>query len=212
MNLLRYINYVIEGLGNLLTASVTVAILLFLIGQIITIIQKTRTQNRAKKALKMILSEEIERNYYVLNNLFSALSLVRKEVENSAEIVTCKLYISRSGQHNIRCCHKDGSLLSGNTLLPFVTNRYEKLIDRIAEFDRTMFKQLQNCYSTIGELDHWRELLLDYLTEEMEEFPGKNRTGEFLSNLSRQKDDYYNILNATYEKLGNSKLESTRLF
>jgi len=212
MSLLRYINHVIGWLGNLLTASVAIAILLFLIGQIITIIQKTRTKDRAKKALKMILSEEIERNYYVLNNLFSALSLVRKEGENSAEIITCKLYISRSGQYNIRCYHKDGSLISGNTLPPFVTNRYEKLIDRIAEFDSTMFKQLQNCYSTIGELDHWRQLLLDYLTGEMEEFPGKNATGEFLSGLSRQKNDYYNILNATYKKLGNTELKSGRLF
>ena len=87
---------------------------------------------------------------------------------------------------------------------------YERLLPTLAELDKSLFEVVRKTYEAIIELNHYRQILTDFLAGE-NLAPYRDMTKHFLNDLADEKDDYYKILSEGYKALTGKDLESWKL-
>lgn len=87
---------------------------------------------------------------------------------------------------------------------------YERLLPTLAELDKSLFEIVRKTYEKIAELNHYRQILTDFLAGE-DLAPYRDMTKHFLSDLTDEENDYYKILNEGYKALTAKDLELWKL-
>jgi len=202
----------LKNLDGILSVSVIAAIILFILREIINSTRSSRIRKHKRRAIKLIVSHELEQNHFVFERFFSCLSDIQETEDNPEHLGPPKIYISSDGEHHIRTYFADGSSRGGSQIFAFKTSRYERLLPSIAELDEHLFNPIQRGYSAINLLSGYRKVLIDYLSDEVDEIIGRERAGEFLLGLLHEKSTFYESLNEAYTALGNDNLEKKLVY
>ena len=188
-----------------ITAFIT--ILLFLVKEVIESFRTSKKRAHTKKTVSLLLSYEIERNYWSVKSFFNLLNKLN-EFDNLNEIT---LTIEKGIESNYSVkIEKSYDEWSGQAVPPFYNNRFNSLLVHIAELGEDKYKKIQDAYSALNELEDYRIQTLNLFSgNKWLTFP--ELTFDFLINLSKEYDDYYDKLNSAYICLTGKKLEKHRL-
>lgn len=195
--------------GQYLPIMVTVAIALFLLKEILEIRRRALERKRKTNAAKLLLSQELEKNHWALFSFFRVLQEI-KDSQASAPNAKFRLHVARNGSEHYRVKEEpDDEGESGGWIATFQTEIYEKQLATLAEYNQKLYKIINETYSEIFELIHYRETLTEFLAGEA--IAPDGMTEHFLSDLATEKDDYYNELNKGYRALTGKDLKEWRL-
>jgi hypothetical protein len=195
--------------GQYLPITVTTAIVLFVVKQLLEIHRKRQERLRKMNAAKLLLSQELEKNHWSLVSFFRILDEMKK-AETEAPRAVFSLHVARNGAEHFRMKEEpDDESESGSWIATFHTAVYEKHLSTLAEYDQALYKVVNEAYGEIFELIHYRETLTSFLAGESIAPVGLTR--HFLSNMAAEKDDYYKALNKSYLALTGNDLKEWRL-
>jgi len=200
----------LKDLGEYLPATVVIAILLFLVKEFLEFFRKRSERMRKISAIKILLAEELERNYWALVSMFRILNTLKEAFQLYPRAVFW-LHIARDGSEHFRMKEKPEDEYSSGCVIPkYCTVMYERLLPALAELDKSLFEVVRKTYEAIIELNHYRQILTDFLAGE-DLAPYRDMTKHFLNDLADEKDDYYKILSEGYKALTGKDLESWKL-
>lgn len=195
--------------GQYLPITVTAAIVLFVVKEVLEIRRKRQERMRKTNAAKLLLSQELEKNHWALVTFFRILTEI-KEAEINAPRAVFRLHIARNGSEHFRMKEEpEDESESGLWIATFQTSSYEKHLVTLAEYDQALYKVVNETYEEIFELIHYRETLTSFLAGETD-VPA-DMTRRFLSDMAAEKDDYYNALNKSYRAFTGNDLKELRL-
>lgn len=195
--------------GQYLPITVTVAIALFLVKEMLEILRKRKERQRKTNAAKLLLSQELEKNHWALVSFFRILNDM-KEAETEAPRAVFRLHVARNGSEHFRMREEpEDKNESGSWIATFDTSLYEKHLATLAEYDEALYNVVNETYEEIFELIHHRETLTSFLAGES--VAPSDMTRHFLSDMAAEKDDYYNALNKSYRVLTGKDLKEWRL-
>lgn len=194
------VSTILSKLSSALPATVVAAIALFTTKEIFEFFRRRNERRRKLNAVKLLLAEEIERNYWTHTSMFRLLDNL-KEVSESNPEAQFRLHVARDGSEHFRLkVDGEDSFESGQWIPRFSDEQYKKLLPTLAELDETLFSRVKNTYSELADLGHYRNILVSFLAGE-DEPPGRDHTLAFLVGLSDERDDYYADLNGAYSAL-----------
>jgi len=102
---------------------------------------------------------------------------------------------------------------SGNTLPRFQTKRFDSLLPGLAEIDIELAKKIESTYEEINELEHYRQLIIEYINDEIEEDQVfRDMTKTFIGDFQEEKTAFFKILEETYRSLTKKDLNDFRLW
>ena len=199
-----------NNLSSALPATVAAAIIIFIVKEIFELVRRSKERRRKLNAIKLLLSEEIEKNHWSHTSLFRLLAQL-KEVFEGHPNAEYRLHIARNGSEHFRLKEDpDDSFESGQWIPHFHDEQYKKLLPTLAELDQSIFKTVNETYAALAELSHYRDTLTAFLAGE-DNSPDEDLTKAFLGDLAGNRDDYYRHLNCSYGALTGKKLEGWRL-
>jgi len=145
---------------GLIPISVFAAIILFICKEVVEFFRRKKANFRKVSAIKILLSEEIQLNYWVWLQMKSLINTVKDKTATS----TFNIVLSSSGAERFEESRADGS--SGGQAFPKISeNIYQKVILEIAELDANLYSFLKNYHLKISELQHLRNGVYDYVDE-----------------------------------------------
>lgn len=195
-------------MNNIFPITAAIALFLFIVKELLDLLKKRAERLRKIQAIKILLAEELEKNYWTFRSMFRILD----EIQIHEESDTVKFYMetSRNGTELFR--KKDDYGISGSGIPKFQTSTYEKLLLSLAELDIALFEIVRDTYAEIIELAHYREVLIDFLSGSvLDEDDDIESNKAFLSQFADEKDDSYHILNEGYKALTGNNLKVWRL-
>ncbi len=195
--------------GDYLPITVTAAIVLFAVKELLEIRRRRAERLRKTKAVKLLLSQELEKNHWALISFFRILDSLN-EAQNDAPNAVFSLHVARNGSEHFRMKEnpKDESD-SGQWIPLFSTKLYEQLLATLAEYDQPLYEVVNQTYEDIFELIHYREVLTSFLAGET--LAPVDMTYRFLADMAEEKNEYYNGLNKAYCALTGNDLKASRL-
>lgn len=211
----------VRPLTNLLTAlmdlitqylpiTAFVAIVVFFLKEFLEFLRKRRERKRKIGAMKILLSEEIEKNHWAFKQMFSALDSLKETREASPE-ARFRLLVTRDGHEHFRVRkEQDGAFESGHPIPKFVFSMYEKLLPSLAELDSKLFEATKGAYEELIELAHFRNILVDYLAGG-EDMHDREATEDFLAGFADEQPEYFKQIEAGYLKLAGKALNTWKL-
>jgi hypothetical protein len=195
--------------GDYLPITVTAAIVLFVVKELLEIRRRRAERLRKTKAVKLLLSQELEKNHWALISFFRILDILN-EAQDDAPRAVFSLHVARNGSEHFRMKEEpEDEDESGKWIPPFSTKLYEELIATLAEYDHPLYEVVNQTYEVIIELMHYRETLTSFLARET--LAPVDLTYRFLAGMAEEKNDYYNALNKAYRALTGNDLKESRL-
>lgn len=195
--------------GKYLPVTVTAAIVLFVVKEVLEIRRKRQERVRKTNAAKLLLSQELEKNHWALVSFFRILTEM-KVAETDAPRAVFRLHVARDGSEHFRIKEEpEDESESGFWIATFQTSLYEKHLATLAEYDQALYKVVNETYKEVFELIHYRETLTSFLAGESN--APADMTRRFLSDMAAEKDDYYNALNKSYRAFTCNDLKAVRL-
>lgn len=195
--------------GQYLPATVMAAIALFVVKELLEIRRRYLERSRKTNAVKLLISQELERDHWALVSFFRVLEEI-KSTENDAPRAVFRLHVARDGSEHFRIKEEpEDEDESGQWIPTFRTDLYEKHLATLAEHDQALYKVVNEAYEEIFELIHYRETLTAFLAGES--LAPVDITRRFLSDMATEKDEYYNALNKAYRALTGNDLKKSRL-
>ena len=195
--------------GQYLPITVSVAIALFLLKEVLEIRRRFLERKRKTNAAKLLLSQELEKNHWALVSFFRVLQEI-KDAQTSAPNAIFRLQVARDGSEHYRVKEEpEDQDESGGWIATFRTDTYEKQLATLAEYDQKLYEIINETYDEIFELIHYRETLTQFLAGEA--MAPDDMTQHFLADLATEKDDYYNEINKGYRALTGKDLKEWRL-
>lgn len=186
-----------------------VAIVMFLCKETLEFFRKRRERKRKISAIKILLSEEIEKNHWALKQMFSAMQTL-KDIPEFYPRSEVRLLVTRNGVEHFRVKKEPGDdYESGHPIPKFTFSMYEKLLPSLAELDSCLFEVIKCAYEELIELAHYRDILVSYLSGE--EVHERELTRDFLADFSTKKADYYKDINIGYTALTGKELKTWKL-
>lgn len=194
-----------KGLISYFPITVIAAMTLFILKEIFEAIKKSNERKRKIRALKLLMAEEIELNYWVFKQIESLIRGVDENFKNIASVFRVKK--SKAGVERFECEREDGGGW-GQGFPAVRDDRYHKLAVEIASLDELFYGKLSNCYLSIAELKHFRDGVYSYIDEDGEK---KELVGGFLSYVKSGLPKIYIDLNDLYLFCKGKNLETHRL-
>tara|TARA_R100001369_G_scaffold84847_1_gene117999 strand:- start:740 stop:1390 length:651 start_codon:yes stop_codon:yes gene_type:complete len=192
-----------------LPITVTTAIALFVIKEVLDHKRKGRERLRKLNAIKLLLSQELEKNYWALISFFRVLVEI-KEAKIESPNAVFRLHVARNGSEHFRIKNEpEDENEQGIWIANFHTTLYEKHIATLAEYDEVLYQKVNAAYEDIFELIHYRETLTSFLAGESDD--PIDLTRWFLADMASEKKDYYNQLSNSYRTLTGKDLKDWRL-
>ncbi len=199
---------IVKTLESAIPITALIAISLFIVREILDLIKSKRKSARSKRALKMLLSYELELNFWSLKHFFNLIKNL-SEYEALNEI-TLEIKKGIETNYTVKITEKRTDAFSGQAVPPFHFDRFEKLILSIGELGNASYEKLQKAYSCLNELDDYRIQALN-LFGNTEWMDNPDLTFSFLSRKSREYEQYYQSLNSAYKALTGNELSKHRL-
>lgn len=200
------------SLTSYLPITVIVAIALFLLRQITDIFRKHRARRNKIIAISYLLAEETKLNHWALKKLFEAYKQLAYLFEKHQDALY-RVRQSRFGNYSFEYKETTSdSVWSGQSLPIFVSNQFNNLLPSLAELDVKLAKKVQELYEVIAELEHYRQTLVLFVTDELhEEEVFKDLTRNFISDFSQEEKDYFSLVEKGYKAMSGNDLEDFRL-
>jgi hypothetical protein len=154
------IDKILSGDINPISIGAIVAISIFIIREILEAYRKSNARTRKVKALKAIISEEIEINYWAWLQIKTIVTKVKEQPKTTDFQITT----SSSGVERFKFIRIDGG--GGGGSFPQVAEIiFNKLIIDIAELDKDFYDKAILYSKSIAELKHLRNGAYDFLHE-----------------------------------------------
>lgn len=194
-------------MNNIFPITAVIALLLFLVKELLDLLKKRAERLRKIEAIKILLAEELEKNHWAFRSMFRILDEIRFDADSP--YVKYHLEVSRNGNEHF-CIVQDFGV--SKTIIPkFSTGMYEKLLPTLAELDKSLFENVRKTYSDIFELVHYRDTLLEFFAGHNMDEDDRDQIREFLCELADERDDWYCGLNEGYKALTNHELKTWKL-
>ncbi|MBN8265496.1 MAG: hypothetical protein J0M21_12665 [Xanthomonadales bacterium] len=191
-------------------ATVLVAISIFFTKEVFEFSRRRKERHRKISAIKNLMTEEIEKNYWAFSSLFRAFSSVAMDFESLPD-ARHRIVILHDGTEHLRTKRfPEDNFESGMWIPHFHDEQYKKLILLMAELDANLFVSVSSAYSDIAELSHYRSTLISFILKEDSSRPDEAMIS-FFRILFDRKEGYYKSMNAAYFEVSGKKLESGRL-
>jgi len=205
-------NSLIDSFGRYLPVTVISALLLFLFKEFLEANRRRRSEQNKLKAISFILSEEIKLNYWAFKTLFRTfeeLGQLFERYPNAVYNVKETRFREEIYQYKER---PEDQVWSGHPLPRFVSDRFNTLLPSLAELDLKLSGFVQDTYQEIAELEHYRQMLVSFLANELHEDETFNDlTKAFIKDFSEEESDYFAKLNKSYRELTGKELKEWRL-
>jgi hypothetical protein len=199
-----------ENIQNAIPITVLVTLILFVLKEFIESIEKYKSNKRKKEAVSLVLAYEIELNHWALRTFFR---LLRRLTEVFSEYPQAKyrLQIAYDGSEHLRLKREpEETIEEGQSIPPFVNEQFKRLLPIIAELDKTLFKLLEEAYTKIADLEHFRRIVVEFLAGG-DTMPEDGNREFFIPKLSQEERNYYDPLNLAYQKLTGKPLKEWKL-
>jgi hypothetical protein len=192
-----------SAMADFLPITVISAISLFIIKEIVEFIRKRKARKRKISAIKNLLAEEIEINYWAWKNLTS----IGKRVKDSSADTKFYIFASKAGFERFEYIEPDKS--GGGQSFPKVTElNYQKLILDIAELDNDFYEKSIEYNKAIAELLHIRNGVYEFIDEIKQ---GYHYAEGFISYMEDELPGVYEKMNDLYFYCKEKKLEKHRM-
>lgn len=188
---------------NATSISVSVAVVLFLIKEFLEYIRKFKARVRKTKALKTIISEEIELNHWTWLKVKGLAETVQSQPSNTKY----SIIKSTSGTERFEFYKQEGG--GGGQSFPKVyENLINKLITDIAELDKDFYIAAINYTKALAELKHLRAGAYDFIHETQQ---GKHDAEGFVEYALDELPEIYSMMDKFYQVCSGSKLNTHRM-
>lgn len=197
----------IQKLQNSLPITVYVAIILFATKELVEFIKRIRGNKRKVEAIKEILAEEIELNYWAYKVLDRTINESIQDIEN---FETHEFYIEETSIGKIRFNSETDIGNSSHPIPEVIFERYDKLMIELAYLNESIFNKVQNGYRHIKELNHIRMSLIETL-QDTEENEKETMWSGFLGYAKGELPDIYDGMNTLYRNMKGRELKEFKL-
>ncbi len=190
-----------------LSASIITAVVLFIVREVWTVWRDIKRRRQATFALKVLLAEETERNYWAFKRTFAVLEEV-SDLDHS-DGRTAGSWVDRSGtMHATFTIMGEAQPHSSLALFDYTTARYERLADKVAELDQGLFRAVQAFYHDLAEWKHELAILERYLSGQIDgPFADRASTQAFLADLCTEGNQRDEVFKQFYGKLVSTELK-----
>jgi len=193
-----------------LPLAVYVAILIFILREILDSIKKRAAVKRKRGAFKLLLAQELEINNYAFRAIFETIKDLNEIVNSSLpelSKVTFHLNARENGVIEYQKKYSPTDSIHSGWPIPVVKrDLYNRLLPEIAEIDKKLFNLVTETYTEIGELEHLRNGILEYTMEADKKM--------FLSGFPEyglaMKNDIFSAMDKLYQYCSNSRLEKIK--
>lgn len=192
--------------SNIIPLSVLVAIIIFLAKEILELIRNHKNRLRKTSAIKALLSEEIEKNYWAIKSYKSVVKSVRSELQRSNNPVFEVRSVNNDSEHFE--CVRPGGHNSSQDFPKVFDKDYKKLAMDIAELDQQLHEAATRCYKSVAELQHIRTSVYQYIDRNGD---STNFMEGFLIYIEDQVPQIYSDMNELYLLCTGEKLQAHRL-
>lgn len=197
-----------DGGSNFLPITVSAAIALFLVREVLEGWRRWRGNARKRIALRNLLARECELNLWALKCLHRAVRAAREALRTDPP-QPFFIEIKRGGHDYWRHAYASGELRQGGSLPPARKTTMEGAALTLAELDRDLFKALEGALDAIAEMDHVRGTLID-LTETEDELM-KGLFGSFTGYAFEEMHLIYAGLNGLYKECTGRRLATAKI-
>ncbi|AMO71762.1 hypothetical protein [Sphingorhabdus sp. M41] len=159
---------------NFLTGTAVIAVILFVLREIIEAVKKWKSDQRKLSALKKILSREIELNFTSLASLEDALTQASKQLKSKPR-GEFRVVSEPSGKETWQTWKNNGERDRGGMLRRTHKAASDKTLLTIAEISPKLLRPLEEYIDSTSEIEHLRSSLIDYAHPEASDqnlFPG----------------------------------------
>ena len=201
---------IFENIQKAIPFTVLSALIIFIAKELLEFIRKYKSERRKKESERLILEHEIQLYHWAIRTFFRLLKELT-EIFNEFPQAEYRLHIAYDGSEHLRLKREPKETIeSGQSIPPFVNEQFKRMLPTIAELDKTMFKLLQEAYSKLAELEHFRKTVVEFLAGG-DTMPEDGTREFFIPKLSQEESDYYNPLNKAYQKLTGKPLKYWKL-
>lgn len=153
-------------LDKVATASVTVAISIFLIKEYLERLRREKSKKSKDRSFAHVLGREIKDNLESIDHFYRIIDFIEEHKE--CKNIQLKLFRLIHGYESCQLI-ADNDLLEAQ-LPKFQTLWYEKLLVELAERDGKLAECVSNAYSNIYFLSEKRNLIASLMAGELSEF------------------------------------------
>jgi len=194
--------------STILPITAMAAILIFIAKEILDFIKSRKRSKKTKEIVKLLLAYEIELNFWTLKNLFNLLTELNKY--NSLDDLNLSIQKGIETNYSVKVRHINSDSLYGQAIVPFHTERFERVLFHIGELGEESYNKIQIAYSSLNELNDYRLQTINlFAKNEWIDLP--DHTFAVLQSFSNNYDKYYQDLNSAYICLTGKKLTEHRL-
>lgn len=141
--------------ANLIPATALVAIVLFVMREVLEGRRRKNSKDRQVRAMKAILARECEHNYWPLRGLTEIFEFIKKEPNNYKNV----RIVERATGSAVEI--KDGTRMHGFLIAKFRRDRMSDMLLDVAELDEQLFELVEAAYDAIGAVDNARFQLVN---------------------------------------------------
>jgi len=198
----------LQSLESALPITVYFAVLLFIVKECIEFIKKINNNKIKIRAIKELLAEETEKNYWVYK-------VLRRTVDDALDLKknwpAHECYIKTTSTNQVLFCTVLAGDKEGHHSLPEIsTDKYEKILIELAQLDQKLFIKIQTGYSFIKEIGHVRKTLIETL-EDTDEDEKEMMWEGFLGYANKELEEIFLEMKNLYYSLKSAELEKFRL-
>jgi hypothetical protein len=141
------------------------AILIFVVKEIYELFRRKYVNTRKFNAIKKLLADEVEKNYWVIKALNSQLNNISKAEDNEEyEIVS-----TVTKGFRLEYTNRETGLGGGSKIWEVSTGTFDRLIIDIAELDKKLFKLASEAYEGVSTIKHVSESLIENINDKFED-------------------------------------------
>ena len=153
---------------TILPVAALIAVLLFILKESIEWIRRHNADGRKKKALRLILARECERNHWSINSIRGVLETIKEKLTEEPP-PTFRFIFPKSGKTLFRVVYPGDEMTEGSALAETYQDIFNKYLLDVATLDKTLYEDLQRACDAIAEVEHVRQSLIYYVNPEIED-------------------------------------------
>ncbi|WP_155957867.1 hypothetical protein [Fodinicurvata sediminis] len=195
---------ILNNVSNILPATVVAAVILFVLKEILEEIRRRKQNARKRKAVRRLISDEIERNKFTIKVLRDCISYIEESIwdENSQILIRIgtlgQRYFRQEGSGGYR---REMPIRQVHNIA-LSSNLFE-----VAKIDEEIFDRALDLSDTLKELDH--------VLQSMIEFVSNGESAAFLEGFVDYAkgvlDDCENKISSFYKLITKKELENHRI-
>lgn len=147
-----YISRLLGGTESLVPITVIVAVILFMVKELLEYNRKEKANNRKLNAYRMLLAEELELNFGALKSIDETCSKLESN-KNKWRGATYEAKFKESGNLYVHATYKDHLVLC-IPVRKVRMEQYDKLLVNIAELNADFYLKVKDGYEYVTELEH----------------------------------------------------------